>query len=354
MTRHDQPLPPAVEADVAARLERALRGSLSDTYVDVPRLAVGTRTGVRRAAVRRSVTVAVAAVAAVAIPVALTGAFGSLGALDPTGAAASSTATSTGPAPTAAAVPTPFPAQEATTAPTVTAEATRTASPPDPVVVPPDPTGTNEAVAAEEPVTPGPDAVVVAWKIAAASDDYNEIAYRIPPQVVLASSELPQPVTRQLDITDYGGNPVVSGQRCNRPVTTPRPVAGGQWSWFDAGDSEAFAATLVVTGWAPGTAADRFQELVDNSSEVCAFDEPQTPASTTGMTAGDDYAAATGAGPQPPSGWAAVRVGDVIVSVSVDDDAGRAASVAAARTLASLVAARVTSSGLAATAAAGG
>lgn len=155
MIRHDQPLPPAVEADVAARLERALRGSLSDTSVDVPRLAVGTRTGVRRAAVRRSVTVAVTAVAVVAIPVALTGAFGSLGALDPTGA-------------------------------------------------------------------------------------------------------------------------------------------------------------------------------------------------------GDDYAAATGAGAPPPSGWAAVRVGDVIVSVSVDDDAGRGACVAAARTLASLVAARVTSSGLAATAAAGG
>jgi hypothetical protein len=66
------------------------------------------------------------------------------------------------------------------------------------------------------------------------------------------------------------------------------------------------------------------------------------------MTGGDEYWAST-SGSYASPGWAGVRVGEVIVSVSVRDRAGRTASVEAARDLANLVAARVTSTGLAAT-----
>jgi hypothetical protein len=300
------------EEDVTARLERALHAGLDDVPVDVGRLAARTRTGVRRAAVRRTVATAAAAAAVVAVPVAVAaGPFtGALG------------------APASGGVP-PSPT------PTVSA-------PQDPSPVP-EPTSTLPATAK-----------VVPWQEAATEEDYTLVAYLVPKEVFPSDGDLPRPMAQMFSSGDYGGIPQVQGQRCNRPQVFPRAVAASAVSWADARNDEALSVDVNVTGWAPGTGAERFAEIVDDSSRVCAFDQPFRPSSTDGMTAGDERFAATMSGNAAADGWASVRVGDVIVSVSVMHENGSRAAVRLATELADLVAHRVKATGLDGVARAGG
>lgn len=282
------------EEDVAERLERALHAGLDDVPVDVGRLAARTRTGVRRAAVRRTVATAAAAVAVVAVPVAV--------AAGPFTGALGTPASETG-----SASPTPS-----------------ASAPQDPS---PSPSASDSGPA------PSPSA--------ATSE----------PDVVVS----PEPTREEMFFSgDYGGIPQVQGQTCNRPQVFPRPVAGSARSWADAKDYEALSVDVNVTGWAPGSGADRFAEVVADSSEVCAFDRAFDPAPTTGMSAGDERFAARMPGNRMTNGWASVRVGDLLVSVSVYDQDGAKPAVRLARELADLVASRVSASGLDAVARAGG
>lgn len=328
------------EDDVALRLERALHAGLDDTHVDVGRLAARTRTGVRRAAVRRTVATAAAAVAVVAIPVAVAaGPFtGALGAPASEGGLPS-------PSPTVSAPQDPSPTPSASDSGPVPAPTAATSEPAPDVVVSPEPEPTG---------TPPTTVEIVPWQEVAVSEDYNLVAYRVPPEVFPTDAELPRPMEQMFTAEDYGGIPQVQGQTCNRPQVFPRPIAGSAVSWADAKDYEALSIDVNVTGWEPGTGAERFAEIVDDSSRVCAFDQPFRAASTDGMTAGDERFAATMTGNHAADGWASVRVGDVVVSVSVMHEDGPRAAVRIARDLADGVAYRVKSTGLDAVGRAGG
>ena len=351
MTRRPAQLPSHVEQDVAERLARALHGGPAD-LVDVTALAAGTRRGIVRASVRRRATVLSAAVAAVAVPVGvmLLGPGGATRVVGPAASASSPvTASATG-SPTASAAPSPSespggsPSQSQSGSPA----GSPTTSPADPAPSEPG-TGSDS-----DPVPPDPQASVV--PIGSLSDDPvpNHVAYLVPDAVTLvADSDFPRPMLQLLDLGDYRWTPTVSGQGCGGSHS-PMPVAARQWGFAEENSNrlDQLSVNVVVSGWRPGTTAARFADIRQNDG-VCRFSGRTTTVSTAGLP-GDEAWAATLVENGYPSGRAAIRVGDVIVSVEVDHPDGKAAAVSLAKTLAGLLAERAVSSGLAATAAAGG
>ncbi|WP_088288470.1 hypothetical protein [Kineosporia sp. A_224] len=296
MSRRNPSLPPEVEAEVAARLERALAGGLDDGLVDVARLATGTRAGIRRAAVRRRVAVAAA------------------------------TAATSAPA----------------SAPNRSRSGTRT---PDPS------TSVPAADAAVPPPEQGPPATVVPLTRVLGSDSGLDVAYRVPRTVNYTARDFPRPLLQLLEVGDYRFVSVVSGQGCGTYTPARAPVAANSWSWAeeDSNRSDQLTVTLTVTGWVPGTASGHFAEVVDNTG-VCRWMEPPAPVSARRLV-GDERWLATFGDASSGVVRAAVRVGDVIVSVEVHDPAGTASAVSLAAELTNLAAGRVQSSGLVRTAA---
>jgi hypothetical protein len=349
MIRRIDRLPPDVEHDVAERLARAFHAGAGDT-VDVTALAAGTRRGIVRAAARRRAAVVAAAVAAVAVPVGvvLLGPSGTTGSVGP--AATSSPVATSSPAPSPTDTPTQTPTvtpSDVTTSPTEPATESPVASPSDPA--PSDGTG-----AATDPYTPDPEATVVPLASLADDTDPRHVAYLVPDGVALRpKADFPLPVIPMYDGGDYRFQPTVPGQACGSR-TSPNPVAAQQWSWSEENSNrfDQLGVSLVVSGWEPGTTAARFADIRQGDG-VCHWSDAPSTVSTAGMP-GDEAWAASFVHNGYASGRAAIRVGDVIVGVEVYHPDGRAASVSLAKELAGVVAERVTTSGLAATAAAGG
>ena len=100
----------------------------------------------------------------------------------------------------------------------------------------------------------------------------------------------------------------------------------------------------MVTGWGSGTGAARFRDLVRDTGQ-CRFGREQTE--EPGPRTGDpDVAAATSSSGGLAHGWAAVRIEDVIVAVTVVHPDGEEAAVALARELTALAVPRAKAAGL--------
>lgn len=305
---------------LALEVEAALRETLDAGPVDVSALLSRTRGAVQARRRRRSwwrVGLGVVAVP-VAVGVGLTGPLGA----GPGGQT---------PAPTVLVEPSP-----SVPAPTVTA---------GPVA---------------EPDT-GPDADrfrVVPWRVAAASRDRNQVAYRIPGSVALTAEDVRGPGEPPQDGPNYGGGSVVPGQTCSTDDVLPRPVAGRLFTRI----AEEFQVDVQVSGWAPGTAARRFAEVVANTGRCRFVDAVPEPRGAEGPDRVDEsYAATLGSDGTSGAAFAVGRVGELTVGVTVrsfvpvDDPAGQVGSAAAlARDYLGTVADRVRASGLVATAARGG
>lgn len=353
MSRRNPSLPSEVEAEVAARLERALAGGLDDGLVDVARLASRTRAGIRRAAVRRRVAVAAAAVAAVAVPVgvlALTpGGTRAVGVPAGEGVPSLTAPPTPGPATTGpSATPATSPVTPATSAPASAPDRTRSAS------RSPDASASGAAAdagAADVLPEQGPPAMVVPLARVLGSDSGLDIAYRVPRTVNYTPGDFPQPLRQILEVGDYRFVSVVSGQGCGTYTPARAPVAANSWSWAeeDSNRSDQLTVTLTVTGWAPGTASGHFAEVVDDTG-VCRWMEPPAPVSARRLV-GDERWLATFGDASSGVVRSAVRVGDVIVGVEVHDPAGTDSALTLATGLTNVAGGRARSSGLVRTAA---
>ncbi len=347
MTRRT--LSPQEEADVVARLERALHAR-PDEAVDVADLLRRTRGGIRRSAVRRRTTVLVAAAAAVAVPLAVALTVGTAGlragGAGPAGQGA-------GPVTSAAADPsasaTTSPSDVPTTQPPTAAASEPASGSPYPTLV----TKTGPTDGSDTVPQPDPTASVRPFAEVVASDDPNLIAYPIPDAVTFHADDFPQPMKLYPDNGDYRFTPTVMGQGCgSNPDRERTPVSAHQRAWSEEYSNRLSQTSvdLVVTAWAPGTAPARFAEIGANTG-VCRWSGSRpTKVSTAGMP-GDEQWAASFVQAGYSGGRAAVRVGDVIVSVEVWKDHDTAGAVELARRLAGLAADRAVSSGLVATAA---
>ena len=219
---------------------------------------------------------------------------------------------------------------------------------------PSDPSPSDDTGAGADPYAADPETTVVPLASLADDPDPRHVAYLVPDGVALRpKTDFPVPVVAMYDGGDYRFQPTVPGQACGSR-TSPRPVAAQQWSWSEENSNrlDQLSVSLVVSGWAPGTTTARFADIRQGDG-ICHWLDDPSPVATAGMP-GDQAWAASFVSNGYASGRAAIRVGDVIVGVEVFDPAGRAASVALAKELAGVVAQRVSASGLAATAAAGG
>jgi hypothetical protein len=137
------------------------------------------------------------------------------------------------------------------------------------------------------------------------------------------------------DLGQLRNIPVVMGQACD-PLNPSGvgPVAGRSWSWRQVGvrQSQEIDVDVTVTGWQAGNGSRAFAELVDNKGQ-CRFTSPQATRENAAGLPGDDSWVGSRSYNGLRFGYAAVREGDAIVSVSVTHPSGIAAAVALARHL---------------------
>lgn len=318
MNHHRTPSPPD-DDDTVATLEAALRSGLGSGPVDVQALASGTRRGVRRARARRRATIGAAALVVAAVPL------GYATVLDRTAVPAQVAATSFTTTPEPTTPWTTAPATAPTTAPTTspTPPTATTAVPTASEVTPP--------VSVPEPSQPVQTSP---------SDDPNVTAYPIPDAVAFTPADLPAGQRRGVDTKQYRYQPTVLQQSCQEDRPGARPIAGRQWGWYDERRlSETTSIDHVVTGWAPGTGPARFADLVQDRGQ-CRWLDPVRPVAHSGLP-GDEAWAATTVSNRLTYGIAAVRVGDVIVGVTVMHPDGVRPAVALAKKLVTVATQRV-------------
>jgi hypothetical protein len=172
------------------------------------------------------------------------------------------------------------------------------------------------------------------------SDDPNVTAYPIPDAVAFTAADLPAGQKRGVDTGQYRHQPTVLQQACQEDRPGARPIAGRQWGWYDERRlSETTSIDHVVTGWAPGTGRARFADLVQDRG-LCRWLDRVTPVAHSGLP-GDEAWAATTVSNRLTFGIAAVRVGDVIVGVTVMHPDGVRPAVALAKQLITVAAERV-------------
>jgi len=119
------------------------------------------------------------------------------------------------------------------------------------------------------------------------------------------------------------------------------------WYEEDSNDPQ-MGVQLIVTGWRQGTGPARFADVVENTG-ACRWTDPVSPAS-----AGDLPGDQAWAGVEDSSlnrSFAAARLGDLIVAVTVDDNSeGAEPTLAVAKDLLIIAEGRLASAGLAAAA----
>ncbi len=332
------PLPPGpgsggpehAEDPVAQRVEAALRSALDAEPVDLRELRASTRRGVARARTRRRSAVAGAALLAAAVPFGAS--FG--GGLVTAGGHPDATTSAVAPGLSSPATPGPE------------------APPSDPADVP---AGGGEEMAPAATATPIPSALAppgttpatrtsgsatVPAPSATALEGPQAVAYDIPDAVALQPDDFPLPMTLDLDLGQYRKQPTVPGQGCLDEVG-PEPVAGRQWMWTQAGSErmDQLQVVLVVTGWAAGSADERFQDLLAGTGR-CRFLDPHAVADSSDLP-GEQTWAATSRYASLRYGRVAVRFADEIIGIEVAHPDGTGAALALARELVSVTAKRL-------------
>lgn len=267
----------AADAELGARLERALREGPGSGHVDVAQLLRGTRQATtKRARVRRTAMIAAAAVAVGAVPVGL------------------QTARWLSPEPV-----TP---------------ATGLSSGPDPT-----PSPTAPPTSRPMPSPASPRALPTGQLGAVLGDDPKAFLYRIPDSVAFDEADLPAPMELILDLGDYRWIPTVQGQQCNeaRVRKLEQAVAGRSWAWVSdpaSGRREQLEVRLSVTGWASTKSAELQLALIRRDAGACRFAER---VSTVASTEGRWLASGSRADGVPRAYAAAVVPGGLVVGVTV-------------------------------------
>lgn len=321
--------PPAPDDDgTVATLEAALRSGLGSGPVDVQALAAGTRRGVRRALARRRATIGAAALVVAAVPL------GYATVLDRTATTTAQVASASVPP---VLEPTTSPTPPATTEPA----ATPTPDPTSPPAVLTTPVPTSTGVVAPPPA-PTPSSSAVQTPLPA---DPNVTAYPIPDAVALTPADLPAGQKLGFDSKQYRYQPTAMQQSCQEDRPGARPVAGRQWGWYDERRlSETTAVDHVVTGWAPGTGRARFADLVRDRG-LCRWLTPVTRVDSSGLPGTEAWAATTVSN-RLTFGIAAVRIGDVVVAVTVMHPDGVRPAVTLAKDLVTVAAQRLADEGV--------
>jgi hypothetical protein len=304
--RHDRRNGPGPEdADLGARLERALRGEHGDQHVDVARLLRNTRQATtKRTRTRRFTALAAAGVAAASIPVGLQIAQWSA----PSAAPPASQVTSS---------PTPPPAE-----PTPSPRATGT---PEAERVP--------GKSTRSPETDGPAA--------------TENSYDIPDAVAIPAEELPASMLVFDDFGQYPKIPTVAGQTCSevRAERLPGPIAGRQWKWSEEASNrnDQWIVHLTVSGWRSGTAERALADVAKNTG-ACRFRAGEVTVATSDPLAWGGF----GSAPDGMSAGYAVRLlkTDVIVAVTVTGPVDRKEALVIAERLAESASARALKAGV--------
>ncbi len=306
----DRPAPASsADADLERRLHRALRDGLGGGQVAVEAVAAGTRERTHQLrARRRTIAVAGAAVLVSAVPIAVS--FGSRPDVNrqPDVSAVAGPAPSTPPVASASHPGDGIPA------------ASRTSVPPTQVQ--------------RTPTSPS-------WTAPPGDiGDPKQVAYRIPGAMAFSTSDFSRTMTLLYNGGNYRLLPTMMGQACGSTRSSDRfPVAARNWSWAeeDSDRLDQISVDFVVTGWATGTGPAHWRDLV-NDRGTCRFPFSVTERSSQGMP-GDDAWVASTLSNGLNNGFAAIRLGDLIVAVQVIDPAGLDAAVTEARRLA-LTAAR--------------
>lgn len=289
------------DAELGARLERALREGPGSGHVDVAQLLRGTRRATtKRARARRTAMIAAAAIAVGAVPVGLQTARW----LSPPPVVPASGGLATGSSPS---VP---PSHR----PTPSVEPPRTS-----------PTSRAGAVLGNDP---------------------NAVLYEIPDSVAFGKEDLPASMSETLDLGHYRWIPTVQGQQCSdtRFERLEQPVAGRAWTWVDdAGRPGELLVDLNVTGWASDKSALAQLTLVRRDTGACRFAERISP-----MAAGNGSWVATGlrSDGTPRAFAATVVAGGLIVGVTVTDSASSQEAVKYATTLVQAAVRNLEKSGL--------
>lgn len=304
-------------------LAQALRAGLeSGPPVDVASLSAGAREAARRIRRRRRIGVSVlAALAVAAVPL-------GVASLRPGLPPAQVDAP-----PVTAAEPGPGGQAESGTGPVGTGPADAGTGPAD--------AGTGPADAG--PLDPGaPDGAL---------DDQGESLPgladpgSVPDDAALRPGDLGRPLVVLSDLGDYPKGPPVDGQGCGEPDPGDAvPSTRRAWMWAEESSNrlDQLVVDQVVTGWPPGDGPQVVDDIAAGTGWCRFLDDPAPvpPEELRGPVVWAATAPAAGGG----TGYAVVRLGDVVVSVSVDHPDGEQAAVAEAQRLAGVAAGRVADS----------
>jgi hypothetical protein len=191
------------------------------------------------------------------------------------------------------------------------------------------------ALSSSAPAT-GPSTKVTLVSLAAPESIPGEIAFRL--------DDLDRPLDKILDLGNYAKVAPVDGQSCDAgsDPSKPLPSAGRHWMWAENGGVGASAASvsLTVTGWAGGGGSQAIRDVAADEGH-CQFLDPvqEVPLGDLPVDGGWAGTSTTPEG-DLSSGYAAVELGDVLVSVTVRHADGPDAAVAEARRLVEVAAER--------------
>ncbi len=278
------------DIELASRLEEALHGTPDGDHVDVATLLAGTRRRARRQRTLQRTGLAMGSLAAVA------------------SVAVVAVTVTAGPQPlverqTAAGTPSTL---------AITVAPTRSAS-----------------TAPRPGPSPTPES----------SRPLDGNAFDIPVTVSLTKNEVPPGIRALPDSGELPDMTPIDGKNCNDNGPGPTSIAGRWFSW--ANNRGTALIDLTVTGYAAGTGAARFKNLVDDTGR-CRWLFPPKAVGTAGLR-GDGVWAGMASSPQVGAiGHAAIRYGDVIIGVTVRDrQSTPRAAAALAKRLVQLAADRV-------------
>ncbi|MFN8074237.1 MAG: hypothetical protein U0Q15_02315 [Kineosporiaceae bacterium] len=319
------PTPPAPD-DFGDRLSASLHSGYDAKYVDVTALRDGARATSRRMRRRRTVGVALVAVATVAVPAGVVTALATQPSRGGVSVAASPDGT---PSPDATASPSPTDVPTLTPSPTGTASATDSPAPTtSQATAAADPTPTRAAASPDPSPSGAASEPVEARRRPSArpyaTSDPNSVAYPVPDSLAVSTEVFPVRVVEGFMSEQYRYQPTVPGQACDGG-DLPRPVAGRQWTWYDP--KTQFSVAEVVTGWKAGTGPDRFAEIAADTGDCHWLDKPRV------LTATDDRWMGLEQRGKLSFARGAVRVGDVIVGIEVQHHDGLDAAEALLRRL---------------------
>ena len=196
--------------------------------------------------------------------------------------------------------------------------------------------------------------------------DPENVAYPIPGALTFTAADFAgiTPVPRsELLVSDHRLVPTLSGQGCDsgdsalveKRMADPGlwPVAAATQTWLQPNSSApgAVSIDLTITGWAEGTVERHWTELTADTGP-CRLTAGYKPVQASGVKADAAWAATQTTHRGIPVGYAyaAARVGNVIVTVTVSRWRATSAPLDLATGLVSLATDRAVSTGLVATA----